>query len=163
MPSHPRPRRVAIAGARAHLANAQAEVVNVSRTGVLIRAPYPLRTGTDWPLTLEISHRPLLLTGRVVRCEPALDPNARPVHHDLALAFVTQSSDAQNTLLQACGGRLERPQPRRHLSLHPISIARRCPRCRATRVVKRQRHQYFCEACQSRFTGLKFGPIRLAF
>lgn len=166
MPSYARPRRVAVRGARAHVANADAEVVNLSRTGVLIRAPYPLRMGTDWPLTLEISHTPLLLTGRVVRCEPAGDPSARPVlpvRHDMALRFVTQSAAAQATAYETCGDHVERPQRRRPLPLHPLSLARRCPRCLATRVVKERRHQYYCEACNQRFVGLKLGAIRLAF
>lgn len=167
MPSSPRPRRIAPQGARARVANADADVVNVSRTGVLIRAPYPLRTGTEWPLTLEISHTPLLLTGRVVRCEPMADPSARrvgPVHHRLALRFLSMSQDSQTRLYAACGGQVERPTlPARLFPLHPVSIARRCPRCGATHVEKQRRHHYYCDSCQRGFVGVKLGPLRLAF
>jgi hypothetical protein len=157
-----RPKRIAVRGARAHVANAAAEVVNVSRTGVLIRAPYPLRTGTEWPLTLELSQTPLLLTGQVVRCEPLADPQVLPGHHQLALRFLAASVEARAALSEACGRSLERPA-RPALSLRPLSMVRRCPRCLGVRVVKEGRRRYFCESCNSRFTGLRLGPIRLAF
>jgi len=50
---HPRPRRVALLGARVQLANTIADVVDVSRTGVRIRASYEWRAGSEWPLGLE--------------------------------------------------------------------------------------------------------------
>ena len=66
----PRPRRVALLGARVQLANTIADLVNVSRTGVLIRVSYELRANSEWPLVLELpATAPVRVTGRVARCE----------------------------------------------------------------------------------------------
>ena len=51
----PRARRVALLGARVQLAITIADVVDVSRTGVRIRASYEWRAGSEWPLVLEIT------------------------------------------------------------------------------------------------------------
>lgn len=167
MPSSTRPTRVPVRGARARVGDADADVVNVSRTGVLVRAAYPLRTGTEWPLTLEICHPPLVLTGKVVRCEPLADPSERhalPLHHELALQFLSMPNEARAKLSHACGRLIDgREEPPRLLPLSPLSLVRRCPRCRGTRVVKERRHHYYCENCERRFVGLKVGPVRLAF
>lgn len=54
-----------------HLANTVTDVVDVSRTGVLVRVSYELRPGSEWPLALEVpAATPVRVTGRVVRCEP---------------------------------------------------------------------------------------------
>ena len=71
MPHDPGPRRVAPIGARVPLAHAVTDVVDVSGTGVLIRVSDEWRPGSEWPLVLELpSAAPVLVTGRVVRCEP---------------------------------------------------------------------------------------------
>jgi hypothetical protein len=58
MHRRPRPRRVAIRGARVPLANTLADLVNVSRTGVLMQVGYELPPGSEWPLTLAVPTRP---------------------------------------------------------------------------------------------------------
>ncbi len=111
MPNRPRPRRVAILGARVRLAAAVADLVNVSRTGVLIRASCQLRPGGEWPLVVELPAARVRLSGRVVRCEPAEVPlpggAALQGQYALALAFVNPSTDAQAVLDQVCGAAME--------------------------------------------------------
>ena len=72
--TNPRPRRTTISGARAQFANIVAGVVNLSRTGVLVRAEQRQAPGTEWPLILDVDGTPLQLTARVVRCEPVAGP-----------------------------------------------------------------------------------------
>ena len=167
VPSSARSRRIAVHGTHARLANADVEIVNLSRTGVLVKAPHPLRAGTDWPLTLDVmSDTPFEVTARVVRCRPGSDPQDTtigPPHHDLALAFVTKSSEADAALYAVCGSQLEVPRWRHFRPLRSLSIARRCPRCRTTHVLKERPRRYYCAVCNTRFTGLKVGPIRFAF
>ena len=110
--SSARPRRIAVHGTHARLANADVEIVNLSRTGVLVKVSQPLRTGTDWPLVLDLSDTSLQVTGRVVRCRPGSDPQDTtigPPHHDLALAFVTKSSEADAALYAVCGSQSAYP------------------------------------------------------
>ena len=110
----PRPRRVALLGARVQLAITIADVVDVSRTGVRIRVSHKWRAGSEWPLVLELpSAAPVQVTGRVVRCEPvAVSLPAGAVlegHYLLALTFVDPSREAQAVLDQVCGTRVEPP------------------------------------------------------
>ena len=110
-----RDRAVAPIGARAKLANAVADVVDVSQTGVLIRVSDELRPGSEWPLVLESpSAAPAQVTGRVVRCEPvAVSLPAGAVlegHYLLALTFVDPSTEAQAVLDQVCGTSVEPPE-----------------------------------------------------
>lgn len=166
MPSSARLRRIALQGAHARLANADVEIVNLSRTGVLVKASHPLRAGTDWALALDLADTSVQVTARVVRCRPGSDPQDTtigPPHHDLALAFVTKTSEADAALYSVCGSQLEVPRWRHFRPLRSLSIARRCPRCRTTHVLKERPRRYYCAVCNTRFTGLKFGPIRFAF
>jgi hypothetical protein len=106
MPSPPRPRRVAVPGARVHLANTFTDLVNVSRTGVVIRVGYELRLASEWPLMLELSGHAVRVTGRVVRCEPVDSlPSGAMLTTDyaLALTFVNASPEAQTALDELCG------------------------------------------------------------
>jgi len=104
----PRARRVALLGARVQLAITIADVVDVSRTGVRIRASYEWRAGSEWPLVLELpAAAPVRLTGRVARCEPA-DVSFRngavvQKQYLLAFTFVDLSTDAAAVLDQVCG------------------------------------------------------------
>ncbi|OFW12179.1 MAG: hypothetical protein A3H96_01525 [Acidobacteria bacterium RIFCSPLOWO2_02_FULL_67_36] len=151
------------------MANALAEVVNVSRTGVLIRAPYPLRPGSQWSLTLEIQKTALALSAQVVRCAPFLSGATQgaglPVQHESALKFLGVPTESRTTLYEACGGDMETPRGRalnRILPVGALSLVRRCPRCRSTKVAKERRRHYHCESCNTSFVGIKLGPVRLA-
>jgi len=104
----PRARRVALLGARVQLAITIADVVDVRRTGVRIRASYEWRAGTEWPLVLELpAAGPVRLTGRVARCEPAdvSLPDGAVVQNQclLAFTFVDLSTEAAAVLDQMCG------------------------------------------------------------
>lgn len=112
MPSRPRPRRLALSGARVQLANTVTDVVDVSQTGVLVRVGYELRPGSEWPLVLDLpGTAPVRVAGRVVRCEPsdvALPGGAAlRGHYLLALTFVNPSPEAQTVLDQMCGAATE--------------------------------------------------------
>lgn len=112
----PRPRRVALLGARVQLANTIADLVDVSRIGVLIRASYELRAGSEWPLVLELpAAAPVRVTGRVERCEPAdvSLPDGAVVQKKylLAFTFVDLSPEAAAVLAQVCGTAAETGEP----------------------------------------------------
>ena len=104
----PRPRRVALLGARVQIAITIADVVDVSRTGVRIRASHEWRTGSEWPLVLDLPvAAPMRVIGRVVRCEPAdvSLPNGTVMQnqYQLAFTFVDLSTEAAAVLDQVCG------------------------------------------------------------
>lgn len=108
MVQHPRPSRVVLVGARMRLANMVADLVNVSQTGVLIRAGSELRADSVWPLVLELPATPAVaLTGRVVRCERAeiSTPGGAALRsrYDIALRFMNRSAEAQAILEDVCG------------------------------------------------------------
>lgn len=60
--------RIVLPEARGQLANTLIELVNVSRTGALIRAGYELWPGSVWPFVLELPTETLNLIARVARC-----------------------------------------------------------------------------------------------
>jgi hypothetical protein len=102
-----RPPRVVLVGARVQLGNTVADLVNVSRTGVLVRAGQQLSIGSEWPLTLEVRGAPpATLTGRVVRCGAAhvSIPGGSVLRsrYDVAFAFVDRSPAAQAILDALC-------------------------------------------------------------
>jgi hypothetical protein len=186
MSKRPRPRRVAIRGATIQIASTVAEMLNVSRTGALIRLNYQPRTGGEWPLVLDLPavDDALWLTGRVVRCRPA-EPHAQHLsvterHYLTALKFIDPSPEAQAILDGVCGTLapvksvkpVARALPSRGMRKQPVirrlrrlslSIRRRCPECRSVDVMKNGRHRYTCKQCGREFSGLRFGPLRLAF
>ena len=101
-------------GGRVQLAHTVTDMLDVSRTGVLIRVSDELRPGSEWPLVLEVpSAAPVQVIGRVVRCEPvAVSLPAGAVlegHYLLALTFVDPSTEAQAVLDQVCGTGVEPP------------------------------------------------------
>ena len=107
MDQYSRPRRVILVGARVQLANTVADVVNVSQTGVLVRAGRQLSVGSEWPLTLEVPGAPPVpLKGRVVRCDTAHvsipDGSILRSRYDVAFQFVDRSADAQTILDAVC-------------------------------------------------------------
>jgi len=147
-----------VAGGYAELASAFADVINVSRTGVLIRTAQQYQPGDEWPLILDLAKTPIRVVARVVRCEPmAARRGMRPVY-SLAMTFVEPSADAGSLLDRVCRSAQPRPSRRRF----SISFARRCPKCKSTDVVKEGRHRYVCNDCDHHFSGMRFGVIRLA-
>src|SRR5450631_405267 len=88
-----RARRATVHGARLLVANAVAELVNISRTGALVRLGVELQAGGEWPLVLELpSHGSMWLNAKIVRCLPEGTPPRRAerktVRFLLGLAFV---------------------------------------------------------------------------
>jgi hypothetical protein len=112
MPNCPRPRRVALPRARVQLSNTVANVVDVSRSGVLVQAGDALRSGSEWPLVLELpAVPPVRVTGRVARCESAdvSLPGGAVLRSQylLAFAFIDLPGPAVAVLDQVCGTTLE--------------------------------------------------------
>jgi len=146
-----------VSGAYAELARTLAEVVNVSRTGVLVRGPARHAPGDEWPVLLELGPTPLLVLARVVRCEAVTAQRGRRVYA-LGLEFVNPSAEALAVLDRVCQGA---SGPRRRMWFS-ISLVRRCPQCRSRAVAKEGNRQYLCTACLYRFRGFRIGIIRFA-
>ena len=155
----PRPRRTTLAGAHAQFAGLDAEAVNVSANGALIRAPKQRAPGSEWPLTLEINGTPVQLVARVVRCEPVAGPlETTSGKFELALIFVKPSAVAAEQLELAC--RSLRPvEDERRLR---VSMTRRCPACTSRDVVKESKHSYSCHQCGRVFTGFRIAFLRFS-
>jgi hypothetical protein len=159
VPKIPRSRRVPIAGARARLADTIADVVNVSRTGALVRTALLQRPGAQWPLLLELSTTPVQLTARVVRCVAAVTRRGARRQYMLGLQFVDPSAAATAELDRICkSGRPTKANPRRIY----ISFARRCPLCKSRAVSKDAKRHYSCTDCGHVFTGIRIGIVRFA-
>jgi hypothetical protein len=152
----PRSERVAVPGAFVELARAYAEIVNVSRTGVLVRGLQRHALGDEWPMRLELGRAPLVVLARVVRCEPVAVSSGRR-GYALGLAFVNPSAEAVALLDRLCHD--VEQQPKKWFS---ISLARRCPHCRSRAVAREANRQYLCTACLHRFRGFRLGFIRFA-
>ena len=149
--------RVAVGG-HAELASAFADVINVSRTGVLVETSHQHQLGDEWPLILELSKIPIRVVARVARCETlAVRRGARPIYL-LGMTFVNLSPEAQSLLDRVCRAP-HAPVTRRHVS---ISLTRRCPECRSHAVMKEGRHRYVCSDCDHHFSGMRIGVIRVA-
>lgn len=156
----PRPRRTIIAGARAQFAGAPADVVNVSSTGALVRAPKQEAPGSQWPPVLEVNGTPLALSALVVRCEPVAGPLTTSTgKYLLALTFVSPPEEAAARLDQACRAGHRADVDERPLR---VSFARRCPKCRSRDVAKEERRRYSCCQCGRMFTGFRAGFLRFA-
>lgn len=111
MRRHPRPVRIPVLGGRAQVASTIADLVNVSRTGALIRTGYELRIGSEWPFVLEFPLESVRVTGRVVRCERAdvvlAGGAALRSWRALAVTFVQPSAEAERVLEELCGTALD--------------------------------------------------------
>ena len=138
------------------------DVVNVSRTGALIRTEYEQRPGAEWPLVLEFDDADLQVTARVVRCELARPARRRtPPTFALGLVFVNPSNEAQAVLDKVCriaGRGAARTQGRRLC----VSFVRRCPECKSRAVHKETKRRYCCTDCGQRFAGIRVGLLRFA-
>jgi hypothetical protein len=141
MPYRPRPRRIAVLGARMQLADTVVDLLNVSRAGALIRASYELRPDTEWPIVVKLPAAPVRLTGRVVRCESAevLLPGGAALQRQYAVAvtFVNPSAEAQAILDQECGPAVETGEPLKA----PREPRTRAPRPDAVRHATRCAHR----------------------
>ena len=155
MTFQPRSERIAVPGAFAELARTYAEVVNVSRTGALVRGSYQHAPGDEWPVLLELGRTPLVVLARVVRCEPVATSGRRAFA--LGLAFVNPSAEAMALLERVC-----EHVPSSRTRWFSISLVRRCPHCRSRAVAKEANRQYLCTACLYRFRGFRVGFIRFA-
>lgn len=160
MPNHPRPKRIAITGARAQLASMVADVVNVSRSGALIRTPYEQRPGALWPLLLEFDDSDVQLVARVVRCEPARTPRWRARQEfAVGVEFIDPSDAARVVLDRICRNAGTAPARPRRLC---VSFVRRCPNCMSRAVQKETNRRYCCVGCGQRFAGIRVGIVRFA-
>jgi hypothetical protein len=89
-----------IAGGYAELASSFADVINVSRTGVLIRTAHQHQPGDQWPLILDLSKTPIRVRARVVGCDPMpVRRGVRPMY-SLGMTFVDLSEDTRSLHLQ---------------------------------------------------------------
>lgn len=162
---HPRAHRVTISGARVLLADTIANLINVSRTGALIRAGRELMPGSNWPLTLQLNARAVQLTGRIVRLEPApvsVADGALCRQFAIALAFVEPSTTARSVLAAVCGGARARAGVGVNLGVCRVSLVRHCPRCQSRSVSKAGPHRYACDDCHHFFRGFRIGLFRVA-
>jgi NADH pyrophosphatase NudC (nudix superfamily) len=157
-----RARRVVVEDARAHLGDTIAKVVNVSRTGALVRAGTELRLGSQWPMTLELNAVVVRLIGRVVRLERSVGFAAGMVSPQFAIAFtfVEPSTDARSMLDDVCDGR--HADVGVNLGFWRVSLVRFCPRCHSRSVSKAAPHRYACDDCHHFFHGFRIGPVRVA-
>lgn len=156
--------RVAIAGGRARIANTDASVVNVSRTGALVSASRAMPAGASVPVTLEFPSGPVNVTATVVRSEtsaPVFTGGVLQRQFAIALSFVHPSLEAQSILEKICGKR----KGRFGVRIGPLhfSGARYCPRCFSRSVMRGRRRRYSCDACQHEFYGIRVWFIRIAF
>ena len=102
--------RIALSEARGQLANTVVELMNISRTGALIRSGYELLPGTVWPFVLELPTETMNLTARVVRCrrsEASSESAAARIRYDIGITFDLPSSAARRILQQLCGTAME--------------------------------------------------------
>lgn len=155
-----RPRRTTLSGARAQFTNIDAEVVNVSSTGALVRVAFRQAPGAHGPLTLEVQGTPLDLTARVVRCEPVAGPLSTSTgKFALALTFVDPPAGVVARLDEVCraGHRSEKEERRLR-----VSLVRRCPKCHSRDVAKEGKRSYSCGQCGQVFTGFRIGFLRFS-
>jgi hypothetical protein len=83
--------RIALSEARGQLANTVVELMNISRTGALIRSGYELLPGTVWPFVLELPTETVNLTARGVRCRPtegSSESAAVRIRHDIGVTSI---------------------------------------------------------------------------
>ncbi len=111
MPRRPRSVRITLPGARGELAETRVQLVNLSRTGALMRARCNFWPGSVWPFVLDLPMAALSLTARVVRCELADAPSVdagTAVEYLIAVTFDQSSVAARDTLADLCGTAIER-------------------------------------------------------
>ena len=106
-----RPRRIPMLGGRVQLSRGFADLVNLSRTGALIRTNYSIQSGAEYALTLKLAGKSITVTGRVVRSQP-IDvglPGGAALRHQFAVAFnfIRISAESAESLSAICGDEME--------------------------------------------------------
>jgi hypothetical protein len=148
-----------VPGARARFADLDADVVNVSSSGALVRAARPQPAGSTGPLHLDINGTTVDLVARVVRCEPMAGPLSTSTgRFALAFSYVNPQEDLLVRLDELCQTRRGEFETRRVR----VSLARRCPKCQSHDVAKEGRRSYSCCHCGLMFTGFRIGMLRFA-
>jgi hypothetical protein len=162
MSYYARERRVAGAGAKVHFADTIGQLINVSRSGALIRTDRRPGVGSAWPLTLELTSGVVRLTGKVVRLERAAGFAPGGLRRQVAIgfAFVAPSTPASTLLDKVCGA--SAAWLGINLVFCRVSLRRHCPQCQSRSVTKAGRHRYACDDCHNIFTGFRVGPLRIA-
>ena len=140
-----------------------ADVVNVSRSGVLIRVSCELDPASEWPAILEFNTVLVRVAARVVRKEP---PNSGSVSRQsvIALTFIGPSPPVQAVLTDVCGDRDEATRPDTHAGLRwpRLSFVRCCPNCHGASIGKKAQRHYECMECGRRFVGFRIASLRIA-
>lgn len=144
---------------------AVADVVNVSRSGVLIRASSDLDAASEWPVILEFNSVLVRVAARVVRKEAPARSRAGAEQSLVALTFIKPSPSVQAVLKDVCGmdrddatSSKERPGVR----WPRLSFVRCCPNCDGVSIEKRKRRHYECLECGRQFVGFKIVNLRIA-
>ena len=176
MPYSPRARRVILDGTRVHVGHSVADLINVSLTGALVKAPREFAPQGDCIIVLKIKAVILRMTARVVRSTPADVPSA----FFTALAFVKLSPSTRTVLRGLCGPHVDSgtearqahswkqnpivPRVPRRVGLYRLSISwiRCCPRCRGRGILKDKAYHYVCMDCRRAFIGFRLGRFRVA-
>ena len=144
---------------------AVADVVNVSRSGVLIRASCELDAAGEWPVILEFNSVLVRVAARVVRKQEPAKGRAGADRCLVALTFIKPAPSVQAVLKDVCGvDRDEATRLKEGASARwpRISFVRCCPNCKSVSIEKRKRRHYECLECGRRFIGIKIINLRIA-
>ena len=142
-----------------------ADVVNVSRSGVLIRASCDLVAASEWPVILEFNSVLVRVAARVVRKEDSAKSRAGLEPCLVALTFIKPSLSVQAVLRDVCGEHRDAamsPRQRPGVRWPHLSFDRSCPSCGSVSIEKRKRGHYECEECGRQFVGFKIANLRIA-
>ena len=141
-----------------------ADVVNVSRTGVLIRTSGDFDPASEWPAILEFDSVLVRVAARVVRKEPASSRSA-PGSCLVALTFVQASASVQAVLKDLCGPTrtgATGPGDRRATRWPRLSFVRCCPTCGSVSIERSEWRHYECLECGREFVGFRIANLRIA-
>ncbi len=143
---------------------AVADVVNVSRSGVLVRASCELDAASEWPVILEFNSVLVRVAARVVRREEAARSRAAD-RCLVALTFIKPSPSVQVVLKDVCGVNRDRAassNERASARWPRVSFDRSCPNCAGLSIEKRKRRHYECLDCGRLFVGIRIANLRIA-
>ena len=143
---------------------AVADVVNVSRSGVLVRAACELDAASEWPVILEFNSVLVRVAARVVRKEDAVRSRAAD-RCLVALTFIRPSPSVQGVLKDVCGVNRDEaasPDDRASVRWPRLSFDRRCPNCDSLSIEKRKSRHYECLECGRLFVGIRIANLRIA-
>jgi hypothetical protein len=142
------------------------DVVNVSRSGVLIRTSCGLDAAGEWPVILEFNSVLVRVAARVVRKEEeAAGYRAGSNQCLVGLTFIKPSPSVQAVLDDVCGvdrDAAARGRKRPGVRWPTVSFTRCCPNCHSANIDKQKRRHYECLDCGRRFVGLRIANLRIA-